>query len=103
MLTWQVQRTTAKEKQEADARQVKPMLRHGRIKLHDVRDRKISGKEPDCAHDARALTYSASCGAVREGGEQNETQKGEIVRSERFTAALGAEAIVGTENSALHV
>src|SRR5439155_22559909 len=101
--TWQVQRTTAKEKQEADAWQVKPMLRDGRIKLHDIRDRKIGGKKPDCAHDARSLTYSASCAAVDERREHNQTENREIFRCDRFTPALAAEVIVRIENIAPHV
>src|SRR5437773_8081753 len=98
MLTWQVQRTTAKEKQEADAWQVKPMLRHGRVKLHDVRNRKITGKKPDCAHDTRSLTQSASRAAIDERREHNQTENREIFRGDRFAPALAASVIVGIEN-----
>src|SRR5207248_4401648 len=72
-------------------------------KLHDIRDRKIGGKKPDCAHDARSLTYSASCAAVDERCEHNQTENREIFRCDRFTPALAAEVIVRIENIALHV
>src|SRR5438477_430186 len=102
-LPWQVQRATAEAKQEADAWQVKPMLRHGRVQLHDIRDRKIGGKKPDRAHDTRSLTDSASGAAVDERREYNQSENREIFGCDCLPPTLAAEVIVGIENGALHV
>src|SRR5437868_12986732 len=89
-LPWQVQRATAEEKQEADAWQVKPMLRHGRVKLHDIRDRKIGGKKPDRAHDAHSLTYAASRAAIDKCRQDSQTENREIFSCSCFAPAFAA-------------
>src|SRR5213080_380517 len=89
-LPWQVQCATAEEKQEADAWQIKPMLRHGRVKLHNIRDRQIGGKKPDRAHDAHSLTYAASRAAIDKCRQDSQTENREIFSCSCFAPAFAA-------------